>query len=371
MTLSHPTVYLPNLKRFGEAHIRSGCDPVVLRCTRLAADPAPAAGAEAGLGMTYTARSFFTRGGSPMNTSREDARENPRATTRAQSTADSLTATAQSVYCYDLTAPRSLQGTEAFPTGNEPTDLESSPVDIAGVFSPLSKPAAINSFAASPTGSATYCAPRSSPTTPVKRTVPKSPRASARYEGLTDEQVVALATAEDKEPLGELTRRYHGLLMGYMVRKTRERSIAESVVSDMWERVVASHATFDPEKNSVKGWMFAILNNRWKNRMRDDGRDPVRPEAEFDLLEDGSSVLDLGVTKSNPLSDTITAELLDLLDKRFATMNDNQQDAFRKRYTDQITAETMAENEAEITDPKRRDTFTRARRKMIDILREY
>lgn len=265
--------------------------------------------------------------------------------------------------------------TVAFPTGNEISMRTQAPkclsVDIVRVFCPLSMPADTGSFSAPPPTDATYCASRRSPATPVQRTVPTPLRASARYEGLTDEQVIALATADDKEPLGELTRRYHGLLMGYMVRKTRERSIAEAVVSDMWERVVASHATFDPARNSVKGWMFSILNNRWKNRMRDDGRDPVRPEAEFDLLEDGSSVLDLGVTRSDPLSDTITAELLDLLDKRLANMNDNQRDAFKKRYTDQITAENMAENEAEITDPKRRDTFTRARRRMIDVLREY
>ncbi|PTL84548.1 RNA polymerase sigma factor [Vitiosangium sp. GDMCC 1.1324] len=79
--------------------------------------------------------------------------------------------------------------------------------------------------------------------------------------------------------------RHAGRLLGYVLRVTRDRSLAEDVVQDVFTSVWQKAASYRAEQGSPLAWMYMIARNklvdRW--RRRTPGEEPGPSEEERPL----------------------------------------------------------------------------------------
>ena len=111
-------------------------------------------------------------------------------------------------------------------------------------------------------------------------------------------------------------------LYAVALRLTRNRADAEDLVQDTYVNALRFAHQFRPGTN-LKAWLFTILHNTWRNRMRDSGRDVV--EVDSDRVDDAAS-LDGPAAAETPerilLRATLDADLqaaLDALPEAFRT----------------------------------------------------
>ena len=57
-------------------------------------------------------------------------------------------------------------------------------------------------------------------------------------------------------------------LLGFLVYRTGDRTLAEDVVADTFERVLRTRFRFDPRKSSEKTWLYTIAMNLLRDRSR-------------------------------------------------------------------------------------------------------
>jgi RNA polymerase sigma-70 factor, ECF subfamily len=63
------------------------------------------------------------------------------------------------------------------------------------------------------------------------------------------------------------------------MRLTRNRADAEDLVQDTFVKALRFEDRFEPGTN-LKAWLFTILHNTWKNRLRGASREPVDVDSE-------------------------------------------------------------------------------------------
>ena len=63
------------------------------------------------------------------------------------------------------------------------------------------------------------------------------------------------------------------------MRLTRNRADAEDLVQDTFVKALRFEDRFTPGTN-LKAWLFTILHNTWKNRLRGAAREPVDVDSE-------------------------------------------------------------------------------------------
>ena len=68
-------------------------------------------------------------------------------------------------------------------------------------------------------------------------------------------------------------------LFATAMRLTRNRSDAEDLVQDTFVKALRFAGGYTPGTN-LKAWLFTILHNTWRNRVRDGGRVPVDVDSE-------------------------------------------------------------------------------------------
>lgn len=66
-------------------------------------------------------------------------------------------------------------------------------------------------------------------------------------------------------------------LYGFALSLSRDREAAEDLVQETYARALAAHRRASPQEN-LRGWLFTILRNVWKNERR-----RRRPEAVGDI----------------------------------------------------------------------------------------
>jgi RNA polymerase sigma-70 factor, ECF subfamily len=76
------------------------------------------------------------------------------------------------------------------------------------------------------------------------------------------------------EELRELYRRYAGELFGFACNALGDRELAEEVVQDVFARLWRHAGDYDPDKASVRTWLYSIARNRIVDARR---RASVRP----------------------------------------------------------------------------------------------
>jgi RNA polymerase sigma factor (sigma-70 family) len=70
------------------------------------------------------------------------------------------------------------------------------------------------------------------------------------------------------EQFEQLYEDHSGPLLGFLVYRTGDRSLAEEVLADTFERVLRSRKRFDPRKSSAKTWVYSIALNRLRDLLR-------------------------------------------------------------------------------------------------------
>jgi RNA polymerase sigma-70 factor (ECF subfamily) len=72
---------------------------------------------------------------------------------------------------------------------------------------------------------------------------------------------------------------YVDALFGTALRLTRNRPDAEDLVQDTYLKAFRASASFERGTN-LKAWLFTILHNTWRNRLRDAGREPIEIDSD-------------------------------------------------------------------------------------------
>jgi RNA polymerase sigma factor (sigma-70 family) len=57
-------------------------------------------------------------------------------------------------------------------------------------------------------------------------------------------------------------------LLGFLVYRTGDRTMAEDVLADAFERVLRSRRRFDPRRGSGKTWLYTVALNRLRDLQR-------------------------------------------------------------------------------------------------------
>ena len=103
-------------------------------------------------------------------------------------------------------------------------------------------------------------------------------------------------------------------LYAVALRLTRNRADAEDLVQDTYVKALRFSHQFRPGTN-LKAWLFTILHNTWRNRVRDTGRDVV--DVDSDRVDEAAS-LDSVAAAETPerilLRATLDADLQAALD---------------------------------------------------------
>jgi len=98
------------------------------------------------------------------------------------------------------------------------------------------------------------------------------------------------------------------------LRLTRNRADAEDLVQDTFVKALRFAGSFTPGSN-LKAWLFTILHNTWRNRVRDAGRAPV--DVDSDKVEQAAAIEPAGGADTPEralLRETLAADLQAALD---------------------------------------------------------
>ncbi len=105
---------------------------------------------------------------------------------------------------------------------------------------------------------------------------------------MAEDGVLLCAIARgSKDAFQSYYERHAGRLLGYVLRVTRDRALAEDVVQDVFTAIWQKASSYRPEHGTPLAWMYMIarhkLVDRW--RRRKSGEAPAPPEAEEPLRE--------------------------------------------------------------------------------------
>jgi RNA polymerase sigma-70 factor, ECF subfamily len=102
-------------------------------------------------------------------------------------------------------------------------------------------------------------------------------------------------------------------LYALALRLTRNRADAEDLVQDTFVKSLRFAGSFTPGSN-LKAWLFTILHNTWRNRLRDAGREPV--DVDSDKVERAAASEEAGGDSPEQvlLRETLDADLQAALD---------------------------------------------------------
>lgn len=110
------------------------------------------------------------------------------------------------------------------------------------------------------------------------------------------------------------------------MRLTRNRADAEDLVQDTFVKALRFEDQFAAGTN-LKAWLYTILHNTWKNRLRDAAREPV--DVDSDRVEEASA-------QAGPSGAVTTVEtperilLRETLDADLQAALDDMPEAFRQ-----------------------------------------
>jgi RNA polymerase sigma-70 factor, ECF subfamily len=100
------------------------------------------------------------------------------------------------------------------------------------------------------------------------------------------------------------------------LRLTRDRADAEDLVQDTFVKALRFSDRFTPGTN-LKAWLYTILHNTWRNRLRDIARNAV--EVDSERVEEAASLADGPSVPETPerilLRQTLDADLQAALDE--------------------------------------------------------
>jgi len=126
----------------------------------------------------------------------------------------------------------------------------------------------------------------------------------------------AASDAASHQALATEVLEYLEPLYATAVRLTRQRADAEDLVQDTVVKALRFADTFTPGTN-LRAWLYTILHNTWRNRLRDAARAGV--EVNSEVVEHESARPEAGALAESPerilLRSTLDADLQQALDE--------------------------------------------------------
>jgi len=117
----------------------------------------------------------------------------------------------------------------------------------------------------------------------TSRTEPDGPRGRSvdcAVPAPDDKLMRALAIDKDDRAARELYRTYSDELYGFALRRLRDRGAAEEVVQDVFTRAWRHAGEFDPQRSSLRTWLYGIARNAVIDHERRRARRPPAAPAE-------------------------------------------------------------------------------------------
>lgn len=91
--------------------------------------------------------------------------------------------------------------------------------------------------------------------------------------------------------LTQVYNQYYKKIYKYTLYRVGNHCIAEDIVSEVFEKVVSNHYTYNPAKSKLNTWLFTIVNNTIINYYKKNIHQPER--LEFKKLESSYCLEDL------------------------------------------------------------------------------
>ena len=152
----------------------------------------------------------------------------------------------------------------------------------------------------------------------------------------TDEELIADLGRGDADALGLLYDRYRRLAMAVAYRILEDSTAAEDCLQDAFLQVWRNHASFHPERGSVKGWLLTIVRNAAIDRHRGrEGRarqDRPIDEVEYLLGED-----------DDPFARAAESMQAEEIQAAILTLPDEQREAITLAFFNGLTHQEIAE----------------------------
>lgn len=147
-------------------------------------------------------------------------------------------------------------------------------------------------------------------------------------------------------------------LFGFIVYRTGDRSLAEDVVADTFERALRGRRGFDRRKGSEKTWLYSIA----LNRLRDQARRSGAEERALGRFSSGSAEHDHAAAVERVEARETVAQALEGL-------SDEEREAIALRFGGELTLKEIAKLTGEPMTTVEGRVY-RALRKMRDSLED-
>lgn len=152
----------------------------------------------------------------------------------------------------------------------------------------------------------------------------------------SDEELMRRVAAGSAEALDELHRRFARSIFRLAVR-TFDRAAAEDLVQDVFLAVWRNAARFDPERGTVRAWMFQMAHFRLLNELRRRSRQPeMVPDPDGVVLER------LPAGGVGPAEAASAQHRRDALNAALGQLTPPQREAVGLAFVDDLTHEEVA-----------------------------
>ncbi|MEZ4505288.1 MAG: sigma-70 family RNA polymerase sigma factor [Thermomicrobiales bacterium] len=152
----------------------------------------------------------------------------------------------------------------------------------------------------------------------------------------TDEALIAALGAGDADALGQLYDRYRRVAMAVAYRILDDTAASEDCLQDAFLQVWRNHASFHPERGSVKSWLLTIVRNAAidRHRGREGRARQNRPLEEVDYL--------LG-DNDDPHEQAVEALQAEQIQAAVMGLPDEQREAITLAFFNGLTHQEIAE----------------------------
>jgi len=128
----------------------------------------------------------------------------------------------------------------------------------------------------------------------------------------------------------QLYEEHAGPLLAFLVYRTGDRTLAEEVLADTFERVLRSRKHFNPRKASAKTWVYSIALNRLRDLLR-------RQDAERRALERGEAGASEAASEAERIEDRSTVRAA------LSRIDELEREAVSLRYGSDLSIKEVAD----------------------------
>ncbi len=142
-----------------------------------------------------------------------------------------------------------------------------------------------------------------------------------------DDQLMVRIQSGDTTAFDELVERYQGSLMGFFVRNTRDRFLAEDLTQETLLKVFDQSWNYLP-RGRFRGWMYRIARNLMIDDIRRRSHDALIRSIKGQRDTEDDALARLAGEFLSPVDCASAHELSELVDKALAQLPDEQRVTF-------------------------------------------